>query len=192
MPGDENVNLEQIVNGLIARDDTAWMTFLGMLGPIIDSACRKAGLNADEREDIAQIAVVKLLERDSKVLRKLDITTSDSFFGWLKVVVTRTVLDFVRRKGNRDRQEFTWAVDHWRNAVEGEGFGDGIEQGVIIEKAVSMLNESEKTLFRLDYNGLKDKEIADILGIKLGTLQQRLSRLRHKIRSSLMGGEGVK
>jgi RNA polymerase sigma factor (sigma-70 family) len=185
MPGNDTTSLKKLVDGLIAGDDNSWREFLHMAGPIIVSGCRRAGLDRDETDDIAQKVVLKLLEYDCRSIRRLVITTDEAFFGWVKVIVSRTVLDHIRRSGFQRDRETSWAFDKWRDELDAQDVEGRTEKAVLLENAVKQLPDKDQALFWMDAEGLMGKEIARILGTNLNTVQQRLTRLRQKIRSIL-------
>ncbi len=173
-----------MLKGLIAGDDESWLVFLQETGSIIKGICRNAGLNGDEFEDVAQLFVLKLLDRNCRILRGIKVTTENSFYGWVKVVVSRLVLDYIRKDDVRRNHEKRWGEAHWREKYS-INIATGIEMKIDLDNLADILTPAERTLFWLDYRGLKDREIGCIFGIQIKAVQQRLSRLRKKIRDIL-------
>mgnify|MGYP000296168029 CR=1 FL=1 len=180
---------QTLIDRMITGDDTAWRTFLEDFGPLIVGLSKRSGLDDDEADDIAQSVVVKLLDRDCRVLRKLKIE-GDSFYGWVKVVVSRAIYDYLRasrRRLERNQAYLTKTIDEGSHILSTT---ERIEVRVDIEKIVDELSGNEQTLFYLDYRDVPDSEIARILGLSLGAAQQRLSRLRKKIRQIIREMDG--
>jgi len=176
------VPVKEFVDGLVAQDDLAWREFLHKTGPIIAAVCRKSGLTYDETDDVAQIVVLKLLENNSRVLRKMTLISEESFYGWVKVVASRTTLDYIRGSDIRKGKEFDSGKARWNEIFEGFE-QDQVEFRVMLEQVVNELSAEERTLFWLDFNDLMDKEISGILGLPLNSVQVKLSRLRKKIKA---------
>ena len=174
--------VKELVDGLVASDDLAWSEFLRATGPIIAAVCRKLGLTYDETDDVAQMVVLKLLENNSRALRNLTVMSEEAFFGWVKVVVSRTALDYIRGSDIRKGREFDSGMARW-NEVFGDIEQDEVEFRIMIEQVVKGLSVEERTLFWLDFNGLTDKEISVMVGLPLNSVQVKLSRLRKKIKA---------
>ncbi len=178
--------ISELVDGLIARNDGSWREFLRLVGPLIKGLCHRSELSDDEVEDVAQSFVLKLLEKDCRALRGLRIAKEESFYGWVKVVVSRVIIDHAREGEARRDRELRSYGERFGEPLSGKAASE-IETKVMLEQAIKELTPSERTLFRLDYSDLRDKEIARILGVRLDTAQQRLSRLRKKLRGILTG-----
>jgi len=178
------VTVRELLDGMIAGDDAAWREFLRKSGPIIGAVCRRAGLNRDETDDVAQRMVLKFLENNSRVLRKVNLVSEESFYGWVKVVVSRTAIDLIRRSERRKGWEFYSGKEQWNEIFE-SSVHDGVESKLLVEHAVKDLTGAEKVLLHLDFNDLRDREIAKILDMPVNTVQVKLSRLRKKMRRNL-------
>jgi len=174
---------------MIAHDSESWRMFLVAVGPILRGLCRRSGLSDDEIEDIAQSLVLRLLEQDCKALRQVTVEDEDKFFGWIKVVASRIVIDYVRHSSVIHGRDIQFGESRWEEIMSADGTGV-IERRIMLEDAAKKLTDEEQTLFWLEYGGLKDKEIATILGIELLATQQRLSRLRKKLKGILAGETG--
>ncbi len=171
---------QALVDAMIALDDAAWRKFLRDVGPLIGGLCRRAKLDEDEIEDIAQTVVLKLLDHNCRVLRQVRVD-KDSLFHWIKVVISHTIVDYLRGSALRAQREARWTEGRKRVAGKGSNAVGDIEAGVDLERVIAGLSDEERTLFWLDYTDISDREIARILGLKLATAQQRLSRLKKKL-----------
>ena len=174
------------IDRLIAGDGDAWRDFLRRIGPLVCSICRRAGLSGDETEDVAQSLVLKLLDHNRRLLRKINIGSEESFFAWIKVVVSRTIVDEKRDDRVRRGHEVEWAEDRY-GEIFSSPIDDPIEIRVTLESAVDRLAPEERTLFELERSGLMDKEIARLLGLQLEAVQQRQSRMRKRLKEILEG-----
>ena len=185
----ENITLtgQALVDALIARDDLTWRAFLHELGPMLMGICRKDELDADQVDDIAQAVVEKLLDRDCRILRELKVVDNKSFFAWLRIVISRTAIDYVRAaRIRRDREtKCARAILDESSVVISET--ERIELRVIMENAASGLTPLDQTILWLKYREVSDTEMARITGLSLAALEKRLSRLKQKVREVLKG-----
>ena len=137
--------------------------------------------NRHDAEDLTQDVFVR-------VFRSLDRYEPGNFNGWIHRITTNLFLDRVRR-GQRIRMD---------------GFVDGAEERIVgrevlpetavhdagfdpdIESALSSLTEEFRVAVVLcDVEGLTYEEIADVLGVKLGTVRSRIHRGRTQLRRAL-------
>ena len=172
---------QEWIDRLIARDSDAWHVFLQQIGSMVTGICRRAGLGGDDVDDVAQALVLKLLENNSRALRRLDVTTDEKFFSWVKVVAGRLVLDDIRAGNARQNYEEKWAQERYRE-IFSSPINEPIETRVLLENAVTGLPPEDRALFHLDLAGLKHKEIGQILGLTLTTVQKRHARMRDRLR----------
>jgi RNA polymerase sigma factor (sigma-70 family) len=176
-----------LINGLIARDDNSWRQFLLMIGPIVTNICIKAGMNEDETDDIAQMFVVKLLAKNCKALRNLDLRGKDSFFGWLKVGISHLAIDQVKKNKASDKRSKIWIRNLWLDNDKTLTEFDSLDREILLDQAYAAMTPSEQVLFRLEMGGLSDAEIGRFLGLGIPAVEQRLSRMRKKLKRVLTG-----
>jgi len=169
--------VRELVDGLIARDDAVWRVFLQEAGRILQGVGGRAGLDEDEIEDIAQLFVLKLLDGDCRILRALEVKEK-GFWAWVKVVLSHLVIDHVRGVSLRKEVESKYARER---GASSRGSYSLVEDRLTLEKVVGELEPLDQMVFWLDYNDLKDSEIAKLTGMSEAAVQQRLSRLRRKL-----------
>ena len=116
---------------------------------------------------------------------------------WIYRIATNISLDYFKRSGNRlvaqavslDEIEFEgeWVVD--RNSTSPEKLADQSEMSECVQSFIHRLSPSYRAVLVLhDLQGLKNREIADVLDIPLSTVKIRLHRARNKLRESLNKG----
>ncbi len=134
-----------------------------------------------DAEDLTQEVFVR-------VFRSLSSFTPGTFEGWLHRITTNLFLDQARRKAK----------------IRFDGFTDGAEtripsrtvspdlavlEGIFdddVENALAALPPDFRVAVVLcDIEGLSYEEIADVLGIKLGTVRSRIHRGRGMLRAAL-------
>jgi len=100
---------------------------------------------------------------------------------WLSRVVINGCLDRLRR-GKR------WSSDPFEDTDHAVAPADG-ETGMDLERAVGQLPEKARLVFLLhDVEGLKHRELADLLRLNIGTTKSQLFRARRMLRGFLQEG----
>lgn len=139
--------------------------------------------NPEDAADVAQEALLK-------VYTSLPEFRGDaSFSTWLYRVVSNTCLDELRR---RKRQRAV-SLDQPISLTDGEDLtrqwadeSDGPEEALtrkeqqaMVQQAISLLDEDHRVIIIMrDIQGLSYEEVADALGLSLGTVKSRLNRAR--------------
>ena len=137
--------------------------------------------NRPDAEDLTQEVFVR-------VFRSLSTYTPGTFEGWLHRITTNVFLDQARRK---QRIRFDALSDERAarlrsdaadpdTAIADRGFDDDVEQAL-----AALPPDFRAAVVLCDVEGLSYEEIADILGVKLGTVRSRIHRGRNMLRRSL-------
>jgi RNA polymerase sigma-70 factor (ECF subfamily) len=147
-----------------------------------------------EAEDITQETFVKV----SKAIK--DFRGDSQLSTWIYRIATNTALDKLRSPAFRQISPGTAAapprVDEGetdKQEVWTEKRTPSVEQQIVrkemnecIMSFIEKLPESRRTVFVLsDIEGLKAKEVAEVLGVTLGTVKIRLHRAREKLKADL-------
>src|SRR6266702_5859295 len=117
--------------------------------------------NPHDAEDLTQEVFVR-------VFRSLSSYTPGTFEGWLHRITTNLFLDMARR----------------RQRIRFEGLGDDTAQRLRGDEPTPAQAFDERHLDG-DIQGLSYEEIADTLGVKLGTVRSRIHRGRAQLRTAL-------
>ncbi len=137
--------------------------------------------NPHDAEDLTQDVFVR-------VFKSLDTYAPGNFPGWLHRITTNLFLDRARRASRIRMDRFAEGAEDRlvarghrpEDAVHDAGFDPDIEQ------ALQMLSEDFRVVVVLcDVEGLSYEEIADVLGIKTGTVRSRIHRGRTQLRAAL-------
>lgn len=137
--------------------------------------------NKHDAEDLTQEVFVR-------VFRSLDRYRPGTFEGWLHRITTNLFLDQVRRK---QRIRFDALAEDFSDRMPGSDPGPerAFEQANLdldIQAALDELSPQFRAAVVLcDIEGLSYEEIADVLGVKLGTVRSRIHRGRAMLRESL-------
>lgn len=144
-------------------------------------AYRLTGQRADA-EDLTQEVFIR-------VFRSLDSYQPGTFSGWLHRITTNLFLDQVRRK----QRQRTSALGEYDSDAPRAARGDEPERhfemtnlDVDIQTALAELAPEYRAAVVLrDIEDLTYEEIAEVLGISLGTVRSRIHRGRAKLRTAL-------
>ena len=137
--------------------------------------------NAHDAEDLTQEVFVR-------VFRSLHTYTPGTFEGWLHRITTNLFLDQARRKS---RIRFDALADDADNRLPSalpspdtvyvdRTFDDDVEAAL-----AGLPPDFRAAVVLCDVEGLTYEEIADVLGVKMGTVRSRIHRGRAMLRNSL-------
>jgi RNA polymerase sigma-70 factor (ECF subfamily) len=115
-----------------------------------------------------------------------------SFKTWLMRVVSNAALDLGRQRGRREVLSLETAA-----ALDGDGAPSAVPEDPaagleradlrrLLDQALSALPEAQRRTFVLHADGgLSYREVAEVLGISIGTVMSRLFYARQKLRAYL-------
>jgi RNA polymerase sigma-70 factor (ECF subfamily) len=137
--------------------------------------------NSHDAEDLTQEVFVR-------VFRSLASYTPGTFEGWLHRITTNLFLDMARRK---QRIRFEGLGEDTAQRLRGgeptpaQAFDDRHLDGDIQAALKALAPEYRAAVVLCDIEGLSYEEIADTLGVKLGTVRSRIHRGRAQLRTAL-------
>lgn len=143
--------------------------------PMVHSLARRMA-GPEDADELTQDVFVR-------VWRKLDTFRGDAAFGtWLHRVATNVILAH-RKVRNRRRERFlTDEAELERAPVRPAPVGAALD----VEEALQGLPDGARQVFVLyDVQGFKHEEIADMLGVTVGTSKSQLHRARMLMRERL-------
>ncbi len=141
--------------------------------------------NAVEVEDIVQEAFLKAFRRLESFQQQ------SSFSTWLYRIAVNTALDFLKRSGRSPVR----AIEDPEAASDGQpprvaapdARMDREEISRITHEVLQELPEIFRTVLVLrEFEGLAYQDMADILGISIGTVESRLFRARARFKEALL------
>ena len=142
--------------------------------------------NPHDAEDLTQ-------ETFMRVFRSLKNYQPGTFEGWLHRITTNLFLDLVRRRSTIYMEALP---EDYEPSAEGtrtpeEHYLDN-HMDPALEAALDALSPDFRVAIVLcDVVGMSYDEIADTLGVKMGTVRSRIHRARQQLRASLATHEGV-
>jgi len=136
-----------------------------------------------------------------RVIKKLSgYGEQEKFSAWLFTVAHHAAMDHFR-SGSRRREDSLDAAGEDRLPLSDtlaspepgpDGILEGVERSGAIQAVFDRLSSEQREVFLMrHYSGLPFKEIADILGVPIGTVLARMSRAMAKMRAEL-GDRGLK
>ena len=137
--------------------------------------------NAHDAEDLTQDVFVR-------VFRSLSSYTPGTFEGWLHRITTNLFLDLMRR---RARIRFEALADDAPERLAGrepspaQAYDDTHWDDDVQRALDALAPEFRAAVVLCDIEQLTYEEIADVLGIKLGTVRSRIHRGRTQLRAAL-------
>jgi RNA polymerase sigma-70 factor, ECF subfamily len=142
--------------------------------------------NPVEVEDIVQDTFLKAYTRLDSFQHQ------SSFYTWIYRIATNTVLDFLKRRGRCpvravEDPELVATDSDQRNLVRPDARLEQQEIAEITRAVLEELPEIFRTVLVLrEFEDLPYQEIADVLGISIGTVESRLFRARAKFKQKLL------
>jgi RNA polymerase sigma factor (sigma-70 family) len=137
--------------------------------------------NSYDAEDLTQEVFVR-------VFRSLSTYTPGTFEGWLHRITTNLFLDITRR---RQRIRFEGLGEETASRLRGaeptpsQAFDDRHLDFDIAAALADLPPEYRAAVVLCDIEGLTYEEIAEVLGVKLGTVRSRIHRGRAQLRAAL-------
>ncbi|MDF2721328.1 MAG: DNA-directed polymerase sigma-70 factor [Paenibacillus sp.] len=115
-----------------------------------------------------------------KILCKLDtLRDRDKLVQWAKAIVTNTALTMLKRKAVillEDRE------DKGLSLVSAEQVEERVIRSLILEEIHKLDEKTRQILMYKYYDDMKDKEIADLMELPLGTVKARIHRGKEQLR----------
>ncbi len=137
--------------------------------------------DSEESDDLMQETFFKALKNQDKFQQGTNIK------GWLYTIMKNTFINAYRKKKNQNTFVDETDNKYFINLGETEKTVQ-TDAAVDREYMMNQINEVEKTYvetFMMYYNGYKYEEIAEILGIPLGTVKSRIFLARRKMMDKL-------
>ena len=173
----------QLIDDAVAGDSEAFGQLVRRYQDRLFASMLQITHSAEEAEDVVQDAFVR-------AFLKLDTFQRNSrFFTWLYRIAFNSALSRRRRK------RATISLDQTREVLGGEPVDavDAPDERMLrgerihmVQEALSTLSEEHRGILLLrEMEGYAYEDIAEIVGISIGTVRSRLSRARNQLRLNL-------
>ncbi len=178
----EQEELTEIINGCKKQhrlsQQKVYEMFYGKMLPV----CNRYAKNSEEAKDILQNGFIKVFEKIDKY------NFDGSFGGWVRRLIVNTAIDHYRKHKNvyliedesRIADSDPWYEEEPASKYEGISSED-------IKSAISKLSPAYRMVFSLYIlEGYSHQEIADELGVSLGTSKSNLAKAKANVKKILM------
>lgn len=183
MSGD-NYNDEDIIKGIITLDPKIY-EYLDekYREEVIQHVCRNSGSTEDGEEHYQDVIFEIYLNIDEG---KYDLNISKKFHNYFWMIAKRRWIDKLRKRKNTiDTDELNELLKEIADNDETEEIAQGIydELILLINKYLRQLTDEERKYISLYYNANESlQSIADYFGKSYGYVQQKLHKIREKLR----------
>lgn len=137
--------------------------------------------NRDDAMDLVQEAYLRLHARWA------ECAAPEKAAAWLYTIIRNLAIDHLRRRARRAETELDSSV--LASVQEGpEADAARSERARRLWAAIASLPPEQREILLLrDWHGLNYSEIAELLGLSLGTVSSRLHHARQKVREAMEG-----
>lgn len=180
------MNEEALVIKCKKQKQSAQFKVYQTYAPMLRGVCYRYIHNMDEAEDVLQEGFMRIFTQ----IEKFTYTGKNSFFYWMKRVIINHALNYLKKQKKEGfdesyEDEHLFIAENDADDIFESQYSKYSKNDVI--SAVDLL----PTPFRMVLNmavidGLKHKEIADILTIAEETSRSRLTRAKQMLRKNLV------
>lgn len=175
--------LEKLIDGCIGGDRASqqkvYETYYGkMMG-----VCMRYARDRDEAQDLLQDGFIKVFTKIKKYNKE------GSFEGWIRRIIVNNAIDSFRKNKNTYLvTDSELVLEKQQNEVEEEPDEDAYHniKAEDVMRALQKLSPAYKTVFSLYVvENYSHKEIAEILGISVGTSKSNLAKAKQNLKRIL-------
>ena len=170
------VELETVLEGCRQGDELAWEALVRRFQARVFGVCYHYLRDREEARDVAQEAFVR-------IYRRLEtFEGSETFVPWMMRVARNCSIDRLRHLKARPALDGAPVDERTVDPDSGPGpeaLAVTGERHHVLYKALDLMSEINREMILLkEIQGLKQREIADLLSIPLGTVKARSNRAR--------------
>lgn len=146
--------------------------------------CRRYTRNEDQAKDILQDSFIKVFNNIER------FNFEGSFEGWVRRIVVNTAIDFTRRSKKdyllmNEGNSIEDIDENLLSQEDEEVYANPLKVGDVIN-AMEHLSNAYRTVFNLYvFDNYTHQEIADALGISVGTSKSNLAKARANLKKLL-------
>jgi RNA polymerase sigma-70 factor (ECF subfamily) len=189
---------KRLIERCIAGENRAWHRFLReyqrcIQGAILSLLAKFSIHESEIAEDIFTAVIEKLLVNDCRALRNFKWNSKVST--WLVSVARNKTYDYLRGLKRRPTVSMSTPLDGEDDEMEKVLASDldlahDLEVRLTAEEALEMLPTKEKLILKLYYiEGMKEREIAELLDLSVDAVSARKSRSLRKVRGLVLKGK---
>jgi RNA polymerase sigma-70 factor (ECF subfamily) len=174
-----------LLNGCIKNDRASQKELYHLLADYAMSVCYRYAESHEEAEELVNESFIKLFKNIQKFESNRYADTFTSLKGWFKRILINTCIDQFRKNKHNAMthtlpEEFDIPAENQATAI------DQISYKEIID-SIRQLSPAYRNVFNLFViEGYSHEDIADHLGISVGTSKSNLSKAREKMKKLLL------
>jgi len=183
-----------IIRGCLGGEARAWDNFVKEFGSVAENIIRKfTNLASYDRENIIQNVFVKFLRGG---LEDFQGTTKYEFLKYFKKIVINEGISYFKSQ-RRSKEEISLNGEVLEGLYLKELISDPnpysrpdltVEEKEALNLIATVLKVfplADQQIFIMKFKGYKDEEIKEILGVPLGTIASKFSRIKTKMAEEL-------
>lgn len=186
------MNEKQLISRCIAGDEAAWKEFLEnysdcIYGSVIN-LLRKYSIDSSETaEDVYAAVIEKLLDNDCRALRSF--RWNSKLTTWLISISRNKTYDYLRSLSRKPTVSLDAPVsededEYMKFIADDIDLDHDIEVSLTVGEALGRLPAADGLILKLYYiEGLKEREIAELLAMSTDALSARKSRALAKLKN---------
>jgi RNA polymerase sigma-70 factor (ECF subfamily) len=181
-----NVSDEELMEGILRRDQNALALLYDRYARLLFNLCLAVVKKQEDAEDLLQEAFLLIWEKAAAFS-----SSKGSAYAWIVTLTRNRAIDRLRSKDFRDRQLQHFDFDFEKFA--GEGIHSPLEtaslaeRAQIVKEAFAKLSPAQGEVIRMAYfEGYTQSQIADRLGVPLGTVKTRIREGMKKLNRLLI------
>ncbi|MDQ3100212.1 MAG: sigma-70 family RNA polymerase sigma factor [Bacteroidota bacterium] len=186
MEGPDKV-FNEVIDGCLKGERRSQQRVYELFYGKMMTVCLRYTKNTDQAKDILQDGFIKVFQSMEKFNR------AGSFEGWIRRIMVNTAIDHFRRTKNsylllgEDR-----SIEDFSDRDEEDVIADESDDEELDLKPADVINAMQKltpayrTVFNLYvFEEMTHKEIAEMLGINVGTSKSNLAKAKHNLKKLL-------
>lgn len=184
-------NLHPIPSKLLDMTTTEFYSKFNKLANILQTFAYSLTKDMDRARDLYQETAYRAFKNSEK------FKTGTNFKAWMMTIMKNIFINDYRRRSYQntilDNSDNNYYINSGKQKVRNEG-----ESNVMMDeifKIINGLEESLKVPFLMYYNGYKYQEIADAMGLPLGTTKSKIffarKELKYILNKRYQGREGL-
>lgn len=179
----KSLNLHEIIARCKEGDRRAQNQIFELYFGKMSSVCRRYISDRDESQDIVQAGFIKVFANIER------FSGDGSFEGWVRRIMSNTAIDYIRKQKkifiSVDATDYDWLAEQeneelaWNTTL--------INETERVMEEIQNLSPAYRLVFNMyvieDYS---HQEIADILGVSVGTSKSNLSKAKRNLLKNLV------
>ncbi|WP_257670405.1 RNA polymerase sigma factor [Parapedobacter tibetensis] len=176
MPTTHEELIQKYIAGCLSHDKESQYALFKHFHSYAMGICRRYARNSDEASDILSESFLKVFNHITKY------DTTKPFKSWISKIITNTAIDYYRASLRFSPQEYV--ENHEDKGNEADIYSKLAYDDLLV--LVRELSPAYQTVFNLyAIDGYNHHEIADLLGITVGTSKANLHKARKKLQERL-------